>query len=158
MLQGFELALMPILEAFVRSATSSAAPEHHQQALEQLEVAVLSTLVRLIPDAELTAQRPASTPAKAQVVGDLCERAEQVMRQRLQRPLDLATLAQACECSKRTLQLAFRNKHNCTPMQHLRQLRLAAMQEQLKLGASVKEACRTAGLPPHHRAHRPSVL
>jgi hypothetical protein len=27
----------------------------------------------------------------------------------------------------------------------------AAMQEQLKLGASVKEACRTAGLPPTGR-------
>jgi AraC-like DNA-binding protein len=150
-LQGFELALVPILEAFVRNPSGGVMSPQHQLGLQQLEVAVTSTLVRLIPDAESAAQPLAPPPVPAAASGDLCARAEEVMRQHFQSQLDLATLAKACQCSKRTLQLAFRAQHNCTPMQHLRNLRLACMQEQLKLDTSVKEACRAAGLPPTGR-------
>lgn len=122
-LRGFELALVPILEAFVH-APLAASEGGHALALQQLEVAVLSTLVRLMPDAEAAPGPIAQPAAVPQPYGDLCERAEQVMRQHLQTSFDLAFLAAACRCSKRTLQLAFRTKHNCTPMQHLRQLRL----------------------------------
>lgn len=145
-LDGFELALVPMLEAFVRRNSANLSANQRQK-LQRLEAAVVSTMVRLMPDqGQGSVPRQPGEALGAASAREYCQRAERVMRSNLQRKLSLDSLAIACGCSKRTLQLAFRDSHDCTPMQHLQRLRLTCMREQLLLGASISEACRVAGL------------
>lgn len=147
-LHGFELALIPILDAFVREPQNAHQAAAHRQALAQLEVATLSTLLRLLPEEAPVAVPPEDPGLVLGIDRDLCQRADRWIRQHLALDLDLKAIATACNCSKRSLQQAFRSSQDCTPMQHLRRLRLTAMRDQLRLGASVKEACASVGLPP----------
>lgn len=151
-LHGFELVLVPILEAFVKTPAGVTQADY-LQGLRQLEVALLSTLVRLMPDGDSPSPPAPAPPPRSASPGDLraphdlCDRAIQFMLHNLAHPIRIESLAEACGVSKRSLQLAFQTKLGTSPMLHLRQLRLSTMHDQLNLGASVKSACVAAGLP-----------
>ena len=153
-IQGLELALLPILEAFVRPS-SQAQNDATRLGLQRLEASLMATLVRLIPDASpglggeiaLDGLPPPTPPAPTLPQGSLCARAQRYMLDHLAIDLDLPGLALALNTSKRSLQLAFRQELDETPMQHLRLLRLERLHGLLLEGRSVAEACAAAGLP-----------
>ena len=60
--------------------------------------------------------------------------------------MSLGDLCQACHVSARTLQIAFRQLRNETPMQALRGLRLKHMRSFLLQGEDVSVACLRSGL------------
>ena len=73
------------------------------------------------------------------------------MEQSLTRPIGLGDLCEACHVSARTLQIAFRQLRDETPMQALRGLRLKQMRSFLLQGEDVSVACLRSGLSPTGR-------
>lgn len=141
-IRGFELALLPMLDGFSRACDGSNASENLPIALQRLEVSIISLIVRLMPlDGQIHQEAEPSRGRKGCV-----EAAETVMRSQMVKRLNLRSLAEACKCSERTLQLAFQRELGCTPMERLRELRLNAMHAILTKGGSVREACDGAGL------------
>jgi transcriptional regulator GlxA family with amidase domain len=53
----------------------------------------------------------------------------------LDQPISIEFLAEKCDCSIRSVQLAFRKHRDCTPMQFVRQARLWAVRRKLREGA-----------------------
>lgn len=141
-IRGFELALLPMLDGFTRACDGSNTSENLPIALQRLEVSIISLIVRLMPLQEQRHQEAGPSGGRKGWV----EAAEKVMRSRMAKRLNLRSLAEACGCSERTLQLAFQRELDCTPMERLRELRLGAMHAILTKGGSVREACHGAGL------------
>lgn len=73
------------------------------------------------------------------------------MEQSLTLPIGLGHLCEACHVSARTLQIAFRQLRDETPMQALRGLRLKQIRSFLLQGEDVSVACLRSGLSPTGR-------
>lgn len=140
-IRGFELALLPMLDGFCRAKEGESSVTV-PLALQRLEVSIISLIVRLMPKHEPGLVITENPEAPKNWVAA----AEAVMRRGLSERLNLRNIAEACQCSERTLQLAFQREMGCSPMQRLRELRLDAMQAELADGASVRDACAAAGL------------
>lgn len=111
-----------------------------------LQASLLSLLASLVQPLPL---EPSPDPHNRPEV--VVSQAQAFMADQLAQPLDLAMLCDACGVSPRTLQLAFRSVHGCTPMQRLLHLRLQRLRELLLEGQTMQRACTAAGLNPSGR-------
>ena len=111
-----------------------------------LQASLLSLLAGLVlPLPEEAAAEPSTRPEL------LVAQAQAFMAEQLQHSLDLAALCEACGVSARTLQMAFRSVHGCTPMQRLLHLRLQRLRDLLQAGQPMQRACTAVGLNPSGR-------
>jgi AraC-like DNA-binding protein len=107
--------------------------------VNSLEVLLQNSLVSLAGSQACSLD--ADTPSHDHVV-----RAIGFMKQRLDRPLNVEQISQACHVSVRTLQAAFKAVCHLTPIQTLQELRLEALRSRLQNGEDVASACQAVGL------------
>ena len=143
---GMEMALLPMVETLLRPTAAQHTERQRtlQAVLQRLETTLLHELVRLLPAEPPPLAAPQLRPSGYH---DLCVLAETVMHTQLAQLPDLSTLAEACGCSIRSLQLAFQRTQGLTPMRRLRDLRHKRLHSLLKQGMPVRQACEAAGLP-----------
>lgn len=104
---------------------------------------LIYTLLRSLPHTYSTQlERPASCPAPRTL-----RQAEAYIRAHVEDPIAIHEVAAAAGCSVRSLQLAFRNFRETTPLLAIRQARLEA-------AAEAMHACETKGLTVTEVAHR----
>ncbi len=107
--------------------------------VNSLEVLLQNSLVSLAGSAACSLD--ADNPSHDHVL-----RAIGFMKQRLDRPLNVEQISQACHVSVRTLQAAFKAVCHLTPIQTLQELRLEALRSRLQSGEDVASACLAVGL------------
>lgn len=119
-----------LLESAV-SLVNSAAAEHRPQLVWQFEQLAIETLLLAQPNNRTTPDEPgARGPLSTRV-----RAAMDHMLDRLDEPVTIAEVAQACDTSARTLQGAFRREVGTSPMQWLRAQRLERAHALLAGGA-----------------------
>jgi transcriptional regulator GlxA family with amidase domain len=142
-------------ESFLESAAQHllwlkyAQPEAwHQPSVASTQAAMVSFVAaRMLSSSN---RSPAALPSSHQLASYV-DLAMSYMEQSLSRPISLGDLCEACHVSARTLQIAFRQLREETPLQALRGLRLKQMRNFLLQGDDVSVACSRSGLSPTGR-------
>ena len=142
-------------ESFLESAAQHllwlkyAQPETwHQSSVASTQAAMVSFVAaRMLSSSN---RSPAALPSSHQLASYV-DLAISYMEQSLTRPIGLGDLCEACHVSARTLQIAFRQLRDETPLQALRGLRLKQMRTFLLQGDDVSVACSRSGLSPTGR-------
>ncbi|MFI5914255.1 helix-turn-helix transcriptional regulator [Dactylosporangium sp. NPDC051541] len=114
---------------------------------EQLRRAGATALLSVFPNTTMTA---AHTRGDGRVAPAVVRRAVAFMDAAPERPLTVAEIAAAAGVGPRGLQVAFRRHLGCTPMEHLRRVRLERVHRELRAagpgdGVTVREAARRWG-------------
>ena len=143
-------------ETFLESAAQHllwlkyAQPEAwHQSSIASTQAAMVSFVAsRMLSCSE---RLPAAVIPTTHQLASYVDLAISYMEQSLTRPIGLGDLCEACHVSARTLQIAFRQLREETPMQALRGLRLKKMRSFLLQGEDVSVACLRSGLSPTGR-------
>ena len=121
----------------------------HQSSIASTQAAMVSFVAaRMISRSD---RIPATALPTAHQLASYVDLAISYMEQSLKRPIGLGDLCEACHVSARTLQIAFRQLRDETPMQALRGLRLKQMRAFLLQGEDVSVACLRSGLSPTGR-------
>jgi transcriptional regulator GlxA family with amidase domain len=121
----------------------------HQSSIASTQAAMVSFVAaRMI---SCSGRMPAAALPPAHQLASYVDLAISYMEQSLTRPIGLGDLCEACHVSARTLQIAFRQLRDETPMQALRGLRLKQMRSFLLQGEEVSVACLHSGLSPTGR-------
>ena len=145
----FDLALaagVGSLSGMLESAVSlvgSAASEHRPQLLWQVEQLIIETLLLAQPNNRTTVLKPGGTLASPRV-----RQAMDFMLNRLDEPVTVTAVAEACGVSVRSLQETFRRELGTSPVQWLRAQRLERAHALLVSGApgiSVTDAAYRCG-------------
>jgi len=143
-------------ESFLESASQHllwlkyAQPEvWHQSSIASTQAAMVSFVAaRMLNCSD---RLPAGSLPTTHQLASYVDLAISYMEQSLTRPIGLGDLCEACHVSARTLQIAFRQLRDETPMQALRGLRLKQMRSFLLQGEDVSVACLRSGLSPTGR-------
>ena len=143
-------------ESFLESAAQHllwlkyAQPETwHQSSVASTQAAMVSFVASRMLG--LSNRLPAAGLPTAHQLSSYVDLAISYMEQSLTLPISLGDLCEACHVSARTLQIAFRQLRDETPMQALRGLRLKQMRSFLLQGEDVSVACLRSGLSPTGR-------
>ena len=143
-------------ESFLESASQHllwlkyAQPEAwHQSSIASTQAAMVSYVAaRMLSCSD---RLPVAALPNPHQLASYVDLAISYMEQSLTRPIGLGDLCEACHVSARTLQIAFRQLRDETPMQALRGLRLKQMRSFLLQGEDVSVACLRSGLSPTGR-------
>jgi AraC-like DNA-binding protein len=106
-------------------------------ATPHLEALLRSRFIASLPESNLSSRngQPALSPAKLQEI-------ENWIYANLEQPINVLSLAQQFGTSVRSLQVAFRSRRDCTPMDFVRTARLWAVRSELRQSAPTAQQLR----------------